>query len=238
MVDITQKPYFCYNDVIDHLMQAIQAQANIRFVDFRRVFKDQQRFLISPEKECLIDFYTVNELYSYSKYEKPLQEYESGYQMWDYIPNDSPQIFLHLQKEFSLAHGLIITQKYDDYVDTFAFATNPGNPQINNFYLNEKDIFVNFINNFYKQMKKTLTDLEVYKFSMPSDLETIQNPLVTLSRRQKECAFLLTEGASAKEIAQKLLLSPRTVEYHIDAMREKFQVKNRIQLIHSLKNHL
>ncbi|MBW8309954.1 MAG: LuxR C-terminal-related transcriptional regulator [Candidatus Paracaedibacteraceae bacterium] len=35
---------------------------------------------------------------------------------------------------------------------------------------------------------------------------------ITLSKRQKECALLLLEGLTTKQIDQEINLSPRTVE--------------------------
>lgn len=238
MVDITQKPFFHYNDAISPFLVPLQSQADVQFLGLRRVFSARERLLISCEKDWAIDFYTINRLYRYGIHERPIDEVETGFFMWDHMPNLPQEICGHARQKHNFAHVLFILVKHQGHLDTFSFATKPGNSQINNFYLNQKNLFIAFMENFYHQMAETLTELSAHRFMMPGDIQLNSNPLLTLSPRQKECAILLTEGDSTKEIAQKLSLSPRTVEYHIDAMREKLHAKNRIQLIHSLKSHL
>ncbi len=59
------------------------------------------------------------------------------------------------------------------------------------------------------------------------------------SKRETEVLQLICEAYSAKEIAQKLYLSPRTVEGHKNSMLEKISAKNTISLvIHAIENRL
>lgn len=51
-----------------------------------------------------------------------------------------------------------------------------------------------------------------------------------LSRREREIAALVAEGLTDKEIARRLYLSPRTVEGHVQAIRNKLGVDNRAQV--------
>ncbi len=237
MVDTTQKPYYCYNDAIDLLLKPIQSLADVRLLGFGRVFPNRERFMICYEKEWSIDFYN-RKLYRYGLYEKPIHELVSAFNMWDHLPYSPPEIYIHTRKTFDIAHGLTIVQQHGDYCDNFVFASRPGNNQINNFYLNQKDLFTEFTKVFYETMVKEIVDLENHKIIMPNMINLNPNPISILSPRQRECALLLAAGDQTKEIARKLVVSPRTVEYHLDALREKFQVNNRIQLVYSLKNLL
>jgi predicted ATPase/DNA-binding CsgD family transcriptional regulator len=58
--------------------------------------------------------------------------------------------------------------------------------------------------------------------------------LETLSARQLEVATLVAAGHSSREIAEKLALSPRTVEAHIAAIFEKLGVRSRSRLAAAL----
>lgn len=51
-----------------------------------------------------------------------------------------------------------------------------------------------------------------------------------LSRREVEIAHLVAGGASNREVAQSLLISPRTVERHITNVLAKLGVRNRTEL--------
>lgn len=233
MVNITLKPYFNHNDAIIPLMEPLQSLVDIRLIGYSRMFANRERFLICPFKDWGVDFFTISQLYRYGLYEKP-QDIPSGYNMWDHLPYAPPEIYLHNRKKFNIAHGLTIIQQHGDYCDSFVFATHPGNNQINNFYLNQKDLFTAFTKDFYDKMAPTLTDLVTQTFMIPANTTTVSNPVLTLTPRQQDCARLLIEGITAKEIARVLQVSHRTVESHINLMKDKFQAKNRVQLIGTL----
>jgi len=54
----------------------------------------------------------------------------------------------------------------------------------------------------------------------------------SLTRRQREILQLLAEGRSAKEIAEALAISPRTVEFHKYQMMETHGLHSSAELIH------
>lgn len=241
MVDITQKPYFHYNDVIDLLMAPIQTLANVQFHSLIRIFANGERFLISRNKEESIS-YMENRLFRYGVYEKNHpknhQNISSGFRMWDYLSYAPPEIFQHRLQKFNMAHGLTVIQQHGNYCDFFGFSTTPGNTQINNFYLDQKELFTQFVQNFYIQMADTLLNLATKIFMLPSSTVFVSNPILSLTPRQLDCSQLLAKGITSKEIARVLNLSPRTVETHIDTLKDKFRAKNRVHLIHSLNKIL
>jgi len=67
--------------------------------------------------------------------------------------------------------------------------------------------------------------------TLPSD------PVALLTPRQREILQLFAEGCSTKEIASKLDISPRTVEYHKYQMMESLKLQSSAELIHfAIKN--
>lgn len=56
------------------------------------------------------------------------------------------------------------------------------------------------------------------------------NPNATLTKREAEIAELFAWGASKKEVAAKLYVSPRTVENHARSIYEKAEVHSVNQL--------
>jgi non-specific serine/threonine protein kinase len=48
----------------------------------------------------------------------------------------------------------------------------------------------------------------------------------TLSPREIEVAVLIAEGLAHKEIASKLVISPRTVEYHVANIHKELGVQS------------
>ena len=63
------------------------------------------------------------------------------------------------------------------------------------------------------------------------------DPAAVLTPRQREILQLLTEGCSAKTIAGRLDISPRTVEFHKYQMMEALKLQSSAELIHfAIKN--
>jgi len=63
------------------------------------------------------------------------------------------------------------------------------------------------------------------------------DPVATLPLRQREILQLLAEGLTAKEIASKLDISARTVEFHKYRMMESLGVNSGAELIHFAIKH-
>jgi DNA-binding NarL/FixJ family response regulator len=65
------------------------------------------------------------------------------------------------------------------------------------------------------------------------------NEKPSLSEREKEIVTLLSEGLSFKEIADKLFISPRTVENHRNNILQKLELRNTIEVLrYALKNKI
>ena len=63
------------------------------------------------------------------------------------------------------------------------------------------------------------------------------DPVALLTPRQREILQLFAEGCSTKEIASKLDISPRTVEYHKYQMMDTLKLQGSAELIHfAIKN--
>ena len=69
--------------------------------------------------------------------------------------------------------------------------------------------------------------------------EKADDPVASLTSRQREILQLLTEGRSAKEIGDTLAISARTVEFHKYQVMEKLNLHTNAELVHfSLKHGL
>ncbi|WP_454887098.1 response regulator transcription factor [Sphingomonas oryzagri] len=65
------------------------------------------------------------------------------------------------------------------------------------------------------------------------------NGVQAITMREIEVLQLVVEGFSAKEIAVKLRIAPRTVECHIDHLRTKTGARNRAHMAaHAVRNGL
>ena len=72
---------------------------------------------------------------------------------------------------------------------------------------------------------------------MKKGSELADDPISSLTPRQREVLHLLAEGRSAKEIASSLEISARTVEFHKYQMMESLGVHTNAELIHLALKH-
>ncbi len=64
-------------------------------------------------------------------------------------------------------------------------------------------------------------------------------PIARLTEREREVLRLVVEGKSNKEIAQRLVISPKTASVHRTNIMEKLGVRNSAELVrYALENHL
>lgn len=58
-----------------------------------------------------------------------------------------------------------------------------------------------------------------------------QDDFVTLSEREREVLQCIAQGLSSKQCAQQLGIAPRTVERHVENLRNKLHAKNKPHLV-------
>jgi DNA-binding CsgD family transcriptional regulator len=59
---------------------------------------------------------------------------------------------------------------------------------------------------------------------------TVAGPVAALTRREREILSLLATGLTSREIAEQLVLSPRTVEWHRSRIQASLGVSGRAEL--------
>lgn len=77
---------------------------------------------------------------------------------------------------------------------------------------------------------------DIKKFGAPQKptsytLTAKHSPLALLTAKQEQCLFFLVRGKSIKEVAKILNLSPRTVECHLDAIKNKLKCQTKSDVI-------
>ena len=68
-----------------------------------------------------------------------------------------------------------------------------------------------------------------------SSMQTAIKSVPALTRREKELLMLLSEGLNGPQIAERLFLSPHTVESHRKNLMQKFGVSNTQALLHQAR---
>jgi len=71
----------------------------------------------------------------------------------------------------------------------------------------------------------------VEEFQVKTDAEGEKDSYQQLTNREREVLKLLAEGYTAREIADMLVVSPKTVEWHRTSLMEKLNIHNKTDLI-------
>jgi DNA-binding CsgD family transcriptional regulator len=58
-----------------------------------------------------------------------------------------------------------------------------------------------------------------------------------LTQREADCIYFLSQGMTIKKTAVELILSPRTVEFYLQRIKEKFKQPNKKSLLEHLKTY-
>jgi DNA-binding CsgD family transcriptional regulator len=155
-------------------------------------------------------------------------------------------------QKFHYDHMLVLIEKKYDFYEIFSFATHPDNKGIFNAYLSGLEKYKLFSKYFlleaYKYIKKIDQDpinfSEVKKdFFAPRKIKLISSnielPVMVqkilrhygLTQAESICLSYFSQGLSAKEIAIMRKLSFRTVENHLQNIKDKLNIHSKSRLL-------
>lgn len=157
------------------------------------------------------------------------------------------QVVKDAQNLFNLYHPLGITIAHKDYFESFVFAAHQGNNNVINTYFNNTELLLNFIDIFKSKAINLIKEAEKCKVIIPTpnrpDEINILNNLssaltikgnygkVEITIKEMETLRLLRQGLTAKEIASRFSRSPRTIESHLDNLKDKLGCNKKSQLM-------
>lgn len=155
---------------------------------------------------------------------------------------------------FNFKHVFSIIKKKKEYVDFYHFGTHLSNPIIHQVYINNLEMLDRFIQFFNTETKKSKILSSAYDIILNtnhhySNIELNQDIFNTkikrkisskkytefereyLTKKEMECAELVLQSKTSKEIARELGLSYRTIEDRIHSLKIKLNAKNKADLI-------
>lgn len=158
---------------------------------------------------------------------------------------------------FNIDHCLAVIEKNETNCQFTFLATNRQNHKIINIYINKIDLLRKYIrffnkkhNNLLRQAEERSVNLiqikpETY-YAMNNILDVSLNDiddtfdiqklgLAKLSKRQEQCLYYFLKGKTAKETAQLLNLSHRTVEEYLNHLKKKLGCRTKRDLLSFLK---
>ncbi|EJL94418.1 response regulator containing a CheY-like receiver domain and an HTH DNA-binding domain [Herbaspirillum sp. CF444] len=158
--------------------------------------------------------------------------------------NDQRNLFDH-------AFPFKIINFTDEYCEYFLFYSSVSNVNAVGFYLNNLDMLESFVAFFKVAASKLIAQADKERLisgtrphsGMPGTPVSTKNVHLgsltnecELTPRQTQIAQYVIAGKTAREIATLLIVSPRTIETHIDNMKSRLGCMNKTELILRLSN--
>ncbi len=136
-----------------------------------------------------------------------------------------------ISKEFPRTRVLVLTQ-YDDKEYFFTVIESGASGFISKAAASSE--LTAGIRSVYRgdsYLSPSVTRLLVENYQQTAGERTNQDPYSHLTGREREVFKLLAEGHSTQEIAEMLVITPKTVEGHKTNLMAKLGVHNRVELV-------
>lgn len=236
---------------VDAIIQPLKDHLGITSFVYQKNFLDGSEIRLSNQPQW-VKYYYEKQLYKYSIFEHAPNQYQKSRLLWASLPQH--QTVLSKAKKFNIDHGITFVEPQADGCEFFFIGTTPQNPEVMSHYLNQLDVLEKFLIYFKektaplidkaKQNKILLIDKinnnapvfdETPKFDRDAFLSRLnlkENP--NFSAREWDCVKLLIQGYTFKMIARTLNISARTVETHVEHIKQKSNCHTKSELIYFL----
>ncbi|MBP6951605.1 MAG: helix-turn-helix transcriptional regulator [Alphaproteobacteria bacterium] len=229
------------------LNEPLLSNYGLSFLTYRRfsdtgellyIFNNHEWMEYSFQQSCWISS-------SFSERIKQLTKQKFLNYVWPEFPNSNDPTY-HALYEQNIWNGIIMYRKYDDCIESFAFASTKENRMLKNFYADGINVLNKYILYFkdkahsliYPKDKKifipytlnlstnsNISDEKINNFFKQTKISKyflmIKGRDIIISKREMECLSLLSKGKRAKEISSLLNLSPRTIEFYLNNVKIK-----------------
>ena len=251
-------PAFTYVSEINQICKSLFKRLNLNAFSYSKILEDGSRSELWSDANALEHSFFIKK-HIKNVYTRDLFNGQK-HVLYDFALKDFPlgtqnkiQEQLKDQREiFDHDNCLFLINYHEKYTEYFAFYTSKSDYSAPNKYLNNLEILNNFCRYFRSRAKLIIHEAERNKLIDPwrdfSEENGIENNLiyaphitpiigkesVKLTEREREVGILLCEGRTAKESAEILCVTSKTIEKHIENIKEKFHCNRRIQLVNLL----
>jgi DNA-binding CsgD family transcriptional regulator len=228
-------------EVTNHFLSAM----GFSYFQYLRCFADGSASLLTNNTGLIEHFaYANNSPVIFSSFEKEHENAHSYWFMWD---EELPEHPVSLAREkLSIYHGLTLVRRSKNYYDMIAVGlpceqANPGG-----FYLNKLQAIEQFIKEFDCDNKALLETINKNPIALPEPYRDAnyqsmcltqgkvvvkgREGLTHITAQELACLRLLMQGASHKNIAKELVVSPRTVETYLHRVKIRTGFSSRHEL--------
>lgn len=179
---------------------------------------------------------------------------EPQFSIWPTDRSNLTPIF-SLLDAYDIWHGFQITYRRENYCELFSFTFNKQADDKTDFFLKNIPLLLKFADYFRSHAGDLIDDSDKAKIAIfpekfsidPLDnlaidkfLSELDRPfilkgsdgnIVQLTKRESECLKIFSSNKTAKEIANIINISPRTVELHLSNIKQKLGINYKNELL-------
>jgi LuxR family quorum-sensing system transcriptional regulator SolR len=231
---------------LEHISQPLK-KTGIELFGYHRLYNDGTEIMLCNDAIWTAYYYNNKFTIENGVLEKVgLDKFE--YIIW---PTEWPKCSMRKAKEIShISHLMSLKLNSENYCEFFGFATKLNSIYCRNsinIFLNNIDVFKKFCLHFKKVASHILKICESNRiipvnadYLSQNRLKNIRNKnYYTLgntifSDRELDCIKYLLMGKTMREISEKLFISPRTVETHLENIKNKLGCNKKSEAISKL----
>lgn len=239
-------------------MQPLALAFGVNYFFYWYVSYDQKSCAIGTNDELIQEyfdqsFYLQHPLFCH------VRQVKTGIYIYDDVRSDEFQSSFHyLEKRYDAKHRAMLARKDDHGVHIYGFSIPSQREDAPYLYISEKKALWQFARYFEGEFNKTLHSLHDNMMDLKPKARAIGRgikiPEIQLPRerlqqflrqvlptseqldfydftvRELECIKEFLNGKTAREIAQALHLSNRTIEHRLDNLKDKLDCNSRSEL--------
>ena len=231
---------------INEICKPLFLMLDVHGYTFQRMYKSGKRLYLSNDPNWIENFYR-NNYFNASSYKK--FKILPKFSLWHYwSKEDFPfqKLIYDAKENFDYGNSICIVETKKDYLDTFSIRSRPCNFNANNEFINRLDEIEKFnsyflnvakkiIDNAYSSSitipEKSISENGINSLSVSNLIKYSDSPEKYFSKQESECIKKLIFGCSSKEIGRKIDISYRTVDKHIENVKNKTNISFRGDIV-------
>jgi DNA-binding CsgD family transcriptional regulator len=229
---------------INQIIQPLKEFFGLTSFVYQKNFNDGSEIRLSNQPEWICFFYE-KELYKDSLFERHPSEFTKARILWSGLSTHNS--ILDKARSFNIDHGITFVEPCEDGCEFFFIGTEVKNHGVMSKYLAHLDLLGRFLDYFREKAKPLITKAMSQRVIIPDKFDNRPKILlqpeinrtkflqslnpIEFTPRELDCMHLLTKGYTQKMIAKELAISPRTVETHLNHVKDKTATTSKGELI-------